>query len=335
MNGTVLSNKCPNCGGKKCYNPDTRKFHCENCGHEEPVSYGGTIISSLVGTALYDYQGVAGKKADEKAFRQYSNADWGRNEVTVECPGCGAQATFAPGKMTAKCEFCGTEVTQIKEKSDEMAPQGIIPFTVNLQGTDPVMRYQIFNNILVPKQFKQNVRIENLKPYYLPVWVFDAKANVEFSARYGDNEKWLRTDTAGQFQKVFQSVGAPASQRFRQAVESQIEEYLMTANVPFEPKYTAGYTVEKFTIPMDDAWKEVQNRLKRTLEDDICQQVCNKFGKKFCKVQQLNVNFAELKYRCILVPMWVDTVPFKGKEYVLAVNGQTGSFAGDYPAMFR
>ena len=50
---------------------------------------------------------------------------------------------------------------------------------------------------------------------------------------------------------------------------------------------------------------------------------------------QSNVNltssYRNLKYKYLLVPMWVNSFEYDGKRYMIVINGQTGEIAGQWP----
>jgi hypothetical protein len=48
-------------------------------------------------------------------------------------------------------------------------------------------------------------------------------------------------------------------------------------------------------------------------------------------MQSLHTDYENLKFKHILLPVWISSFKFKGKTYQFLVNGQTGEVQGERP----
>jgi hypothetical protein len=49
------------------------------------------------------------------------------------------------------------------------------------------------------------------------------------------------------------------------------------------------------------------------------------------RMQSLHTDYENLKFKHILLPVWISSFKFKGKTYQFLVNGQTGEVQGERP----
>ena len=91
----------------------------------------------------------------------------------------------------------------------------------------------------------------------------------------------------------------------------------------------SGYCSEIYTIDLEDAHiqakKKMQNEMRHLCERDVL--------RKFDRVSSLNMssNYDRETYKHILVPIYSSAYYYKGKEYHILINGQSGVISGEYP----
>ena len=49
---------------------------------------------------------------------------------------------------------------------------------------------------------------------------------------------------------------------------------------------------------------------------------------------QLSVNFSNIKYKYLLVPVWINSFTYDNQLYTIVINGQTGEISGKWPKSF-
>jgi len=66
---------------------------------------------------------------------------------------------------------------------------------------------------------------------------------------------------------------------------------------------------------------------------ELRQQLHNRVmpGKQKRNLQPGGVNWADMTFKYVLLPLWIGTYHYKGRQYQVMVNGQTGKVSGEKP----
>lgn len=337
MGNTVQKIECPSCGGRMLYDITRRRVVCQFCGcirtddGSFAVAADHTVSGIVKGTALYAYDGVQEAAMPEAKPAAQKKVSAGTLRE-ASCGGCGAKLVFREGVQTA-CPFCGSVYVDVMDFSAEV-PAGIIPFKVDAAGVETALRFPIGNNILVPKAFKPLVSADQYRAVYLPCWVVSAEVSVHFDAVYGDKPTWMHKKTEGQFTKKYTNIPLAASDKFAQALEEQLGEYNLAGNAPFEPELLAGVPAECCSLSLDEAWPMIEEKLRQTAAGDIADMVMQKTGAASCKATRIDMRCENKTYKYILVPLWVNTVTFKGQTFHTSINGENAIYGGGYPTIY-
>ncbi|MCF0116150.1 MAG: hypothetical protein HUJ56_12445, partial [Erysipelotrichaceae bacterium] len=70
-------------------------------------------------------------------------------------------------------------------------------------------------------------------------------------------------------------------------------------------------------------------RIKNTVEQSLASSI-HGYAAVHPEFMQLSVNDGKAHYA--LLPVWLLTTSWQGKQYIFAMNGQTGKMVGDLPA---
>ncbi|MDO4961390.1 MAG: hypothetical protein Q4E57_06010 [Eubacteriales bacterium] len=350
----IKMNLCPKCGGAISYDADKKKVVCRYCGFEEEHGAGAAAgFAGAAGTPLGDYHGVEAASFDANAEAAAGSAagiggvydgagsgtgdtagdSWGGELKSQTCNSCGAEILYDPKNIAGRCPFCHNTYTEVPKMGKALAPSGIIPFDINENGVTEALRFPILNNVLVPKAFKAECKPENMDAVYMPVWVFNAHAKAHFVAMYGDNEKKLKNRTEGDFEHDYEEFPCAASKEYPYDLSGQASFLNIKANVPFRFELMAGYPAERYSVSAADAWKKVQGIMGEAMKADIAERAISHFNCKYCRVESIILQFSDVSYKYIYMPVWINRIDYKGKTYPTLVSGQTGAFSGDFPAI--
>lgn len=323
---------CPKCTGQMEYHTQDRLLVCSFCGYsmkQMAEDTGLEVSDPLLGTALHEYHGIKEREITN-ADLQEESADWGISMVEASCSACGAELLLKEGNVSTTCPYCDSNV-MILSKSKEKMPMGIIPFQIEKSKIQEALQLPILHNILVPKEFKNQVDAEQFTPMYVPIWLFDLKVSIHFKGTYHQDKE----ETNGKFTKTYDGIGAPASKVYRDLVKDQISAYHLEKNVPFTPELVSGIIVQKQSLSMNEALLLAKERVEEMAKAEIVDKMGAKFHAKDCAVKELSVEYESSTVRHILVPLYFDTISYREKRYAQSVNGQTGIYYGDFPAKFR
>lgn len=343
MEQNIRKIDCPNCGGRMLYDIARRRVVCQFCGcirrDDGSIAIGAdhTVTGIVKGTALYDYDGVKAadmSAASSAATSAAASAGTASSYAmrTAVCSSCGAELMFEDGSIQTSCPFCGSvhiDMTGI----DDNTPAGIIPFKVDQAGVETALRFPIGNNVLVPKPFKALVTYDKYKAVYLPLWAVSAEVNVDFTAKYGDRPKNLKNSMTAQFSRSYSNVPTSASKKYAETLTEQLEEFNLAGNEHFSPELLAGIPAERCSFSLEEAWPIIEASIHKRIREDILEQIMKKTGSAECEVVDMKVSYVSKDYKYILVPLWINTVEFKGHTFCTSINGETAIYGGGYPTI--
>ena len=101
---------------------------------------------------------------------------------TYLCESCGGEIMADESTAATSCPFCGSPVVLMEQVTGALRPDFVIPFKLDKEAAKEAYRNHLKGKILLPKQFKDENHIDEIKGMYVPFWLFDASA--EAMARY-------------------------------------------------------------------------------------------------------------------------------------------------------
>jgi hypothetical protein len=107
-----------------------------------------------------------------------------------------------------------------------------------------------------------------------------------------------------------------------------LEPFDLTQAMDFQTAYLAGYLADRYDVGSQDSMARANARIKASTEDAFRETVV---GYNSVVPQTSTVQLKNSKARYGLLPVWILNTKYRGKEYLFAMNGQTGKFAGDLP----
>lgn len=161
--------KCPCCQGAITFDSTIQKMKCPYCGTEFEME-------TLVG---YDNELRNEQDAD---MRWETNAgdEWQVGETqglrSYICKSCGGEIVGDENTAAASCPFCGNPVVIMDQFSDSLMPDYVIPFKLDKRAAKEALKKHYQGKALLPKVFKNENHIDEVKGVYVPFWLFDADA---------------------------------------------------------------------------------------------------------------------------------------------------------------
>ncbi|MFA6730172.1 MAG: hypothetical protein WCR95_04175 [Eubacteriales bacterium] len=318
--------KCPSCGGAMDFDPKTGMLLCMYCG------------------AVKDFEGDNPEIAMEIDFdlaEDFGSHDWGKEKKSVVCRSCGGESIYDALEISDICPYCGSPLVAEAGYVDAMAPGGVCGFSVSLKDAAAKFKKWIKRRFFAPKAVKKFAEPESFKGVYLPFWTFDTQTTANYTARYGIDRtvtvngkprtttSWYRT--SGVYEKAFDDLLVSGTTRYEEKLLSKIEPFNTSQSRVYKPEYIAGFIAERYSVGLNDAWVCGRGKIKKNLEDSIKSHI--KRTKHCNKVQSLkfSVNYSELKFKYLLLPVWMSSFRYKDKIYNFLVNGQTGKVGGKTP----
>ena len=97
--------------------------------------------------------------------------------------------------------------------------------------------------------------------------------------------------------------------------------------VPFSMSYLSGFFAEKRNIESSEIESGVEQKIRHLSEEKLERtiEVPN------VTLKDSNIRVGELSWKYNLLPVWVLNYKHKEKNYIYALNGQTGKVYGELP----
>ncbi len=123
--------------------------------------------------------------SDTGEWQSSADEDWGTDADKMRvysCPSCGAQLICEETTAATSCPYCGNPTVIPEQFSGILKPDYILPFKLSKEDAVSSLKRHYKGKLLLPKLFRDNNHIEELRGIYVPFWLFDGEA--EGSANY-------------------------------------------------------------------------------------------------------------------------------------------------------
>ncbi len=324
--------KCPCCGGAVEFDTGVQKLKCPYCDSEFDIA-----------AMEAEQQAIDNFKESEMKWDTAAGAEWLTGETeglrVYVCESCGGEVVADETTGATSCPFCGNPVVMKGHFSGDLKPDCVIPFKFDKKAAKEALKKHYLGKKLLPKVFKDQNHIEEIKGVYVPFWLFDTDANAQIKYEATRLRTWSTGSydyTETSFYSVlrggnigFSNVPVDGSTKMADELMESIEPFDIADAVPFNGAYLAGYLADKYDVDAEESITRANERIKRSTEDEFAKTVDGGYTTVIPKMSNIDLNNGSAKYA--LYPVWILNTDWKGKKYTFAMNGQTGKFVGDLP----
>jgi len=127
---------------------------------------------------------------------------------------------------------------------------------------------------------------------------------------------------------TFAHVPVDGSRKLDDTLMESIEPFDYSRGVDFRTAYLAGYLADRYDVSSEESISRARERMKKSAEDAVLSTV---MGYDSVIPESTAVHVDESKVTYALLPVWILNTSWQGKNYIFAMNGQTGRFVGDLP----
>ena len=106
------------------------------------------------------------------------------------CKSCGGQIIGSRTTAATSCPFCGSPVIVTQQFTGDLKPDYVIPFKLNKNDAKEALKRHLKGKRFIPKVFKQEQHIDEIKGIYVPFWLFDADANAQIRYKATRTPSW-------------------------------------------------------------------------------------------------------------------------------------------------
>lgn len=336
--------KCPNCGGGLKFNPETQKSKCEYCLSEFTDLELTTMSQAIEEKARRLKQEADAAEETSAAETSAAEAPAAGAPETPEhlvgyvCNSCGAEVVTDETTAATFCYYCHNPVLVTERLSGEFRPTRIIPFTFDKEKATASFLKWAKSKRFVPKEFYSRSQLEKITGMYLPYWMADFKADIDYAGTGTNKRVWRVGNTEYTENKVFRierqgtidvdHIHEIAMKKIDKGLINSISPYDETKALPFSMTYLSGFFAEKYDIEKQEVLPVIENNA-RQYTSILIQEAIGSYDKVDLERSELDLRLKGWDYT--LMPAWVLTYLYKGKTYIYAVNGQTGKSYGELP----
>ena len=323
--------KCPCCDGAIEFDSTLQKMKCPYCDSEFDIE------------ALQSYrEELNGQPQDNMSWETAAGQDWQPGEVeglrVYCCNSCGGEIVADETTGATECPFCGNPVVMTGQFSGALKPDLVIPFQVDKKAAIAKLQEHYKGKLLLPKVFKDENHIKEVKGLYVPVWLFDTDADAYVRYRATRTRVW--SDSEYNYQETsfysvtraggigFENVPVDGSSKMDDTLMESIEPYHIEDAVDFQTAYLAGYLADKYDVDVEASIERANQRIKHSTEEAFRDTVV---GYTTVDPVCTNIQLQNGCARYALYPVWILNTKWRDKTFTFGINGQTGKIAGDLP----
>lgn len=353
----VLNYKCPNCSAGLTFDSKTQKMTCQYCGSSYSIDELEEKLGKYAGGQFSDEGDGADAEPASQASGQTetsksSSESWGTSEdlngwteeeknqtLTWNCPSCGASMITDKTVGAVVCPYCDNPMVMPEQFSESFRPDYVIPFQKDKKDALAALKQYYVGKPLLPKVFKDQNHLEEIRAVYVPFWLFDldADARIQYDAartRFWSDRDFNYTEIshfnivrAGEIK--FDGIPVDGSEKIDNTMMEAIEPYHYEDLKPFDLSYLSGYMANKYDQKPEELKSRVYERMKKTVMDEFRDTVRG-YESVIPRKENIQVK-RQGKVKYGLLPVWFLNTKWNGQDYAFAMNGQTGKLIGDLP----
>ena len=362
MSSQITNYQCPACTGPLHFDSASGKLVCDYCGssyttqeieefYREKDEHAAEAFEKEEAAAAEKEEAAAEETAEQEAVDESPqgnpwdasdiSSDWGKEAEGMKsysCPSCGAELICEETTAASSCPYCGNPTIIPGQFKGALKPDYIIPFRLDQKAAEEALKRHYKGKMLLPGAFTKNNHIKEVKGIYVPFWLFDGVAEGEVTFHATRSKTYRRGDTeiteTDHFNVVrggslaFSRVPADAKKNMPDGHMDAIEPFRYEEIQEFSTAYLPGYFADRYDVSAKQNIPRIERRVKETmvqqLEDTVSGYQTVKPVRKNISIQRGRVSYA-------LLPVWILNTRWNGKNYLFAMNGQTGKIVGDLP----
>ena len=323
--------KCPCCDGGIEFHSGAQKMKCPYCDTEFDVD-----------DVVAYQQAVAEDAGDDMTWQTDPGQQWSEEETqglrTYVCRTCAGEIVTDATTGATHCPYCGNPVVMKGQFEGDLKPDLVIPFKLDKKAAMEALKKHYKGKRLMPKAFKDENRIQQIKGVYVPFWLFeaDADAHIRYKAtrvRCWSDSNYDYTETR-HYSLIrggklgFNWVPVDGSSKMADDLMESIEPFDISDAVDFQTAYLSGYLADRYDVTAEQSVDRANTRVRNTTEAAFNSTVS---GYTTCVPVSTNIHLQNGKAKYALYPVWLLSTTWKDKNYTFAMNGQTGRLVGDLP----
>ncbi|MDR1960780.1 MAG: hypothetical protein LBQ16_00685 [Gracilibacteraceae bacterium] len=332
----VLEYKCPGCGAPLVFDSGAQDMSCAHCGNSFAVE------------TLKEYEAAKGFGDADCEWGDYSRdsggGDWQAGEQEnlrlASCPSCGGELIGDAATIAAECPYCGNMMILREQIAGQLRPDFVLPFRLDKEAATAALKNFYKNKPLLPGAFKDQNHIESIKGVYVPFWLFDCGTSARITYRatrvsFRSDSRYNYTTTrhyhvlrAGDID--FARVPVDGSGKIDDVYMEALEPFDYTDFQPFSTTYLSGFLADRYDVDAKASEGRANERIRASAQE-MFDATVRREGFTTYHAEAVNIRLKSGEISYALLPVWLLNTKYRGRDYLFAMNGQTGKFTGRLP----
>jgi len=331
----ITNYQCPNCTGPLGFDGASGKQQCGHCGASFDVAVIEQIYADLERAA-------AAAGAAQQWDLSMAGGSWSEQEAarirSYSCPSCGAGILCDDTTAATSCPYCLNPTVVPGQFTGQLRPDYVIPFRLDKQAAKEALKKYYRKKKFLPKAFAAENNIDDVKGIYVPFWLFDgqADASVCYKATKVSNYTsgdYKVTDTdhyrvVREGSVAFEKVPVDGSSKMPDNHMDAVEPFDYRELKPFSTAYLPGFLADKYDVSAGECSQRANSRIIASTESAFA-ATAGGYTSLATEYSHMNLRQGAVKYA--LLPVWMLSTKWKGRDFLFAMNGQTGKLIGDLP----
>ena len=320
---------CPNCGGSLSFDPASQKLQCKYCN--------STYTQEEVQKIFAEQEGAKDQPISFSDTQDYSESEISSMHA-YSCTSCGAEVYADENTAVTICPYCGSP-TVLKQQFIAKKPQYVLPFQIDKPQALEALKSFYKKKPFLPKAFSDQNQIEKVQGVYVPFWLCGATMDVNALYDATRSHTWERGDdriTETEHYRLvrrgsvsFENVPIDASSKMPDTYMDALEPFDSSKLMPFNFSYMLGYMADSYDVSSTDAQPHIDERMINSTSAALRNTAVG-YDSVITVSEHARRSNATAVYA--FLPVWLLSTKYHNKDYLFAVNGQSGKTVGSLPA---
>ena len=321
---------CHQCGAQLVFDITAQLLKCPSCGNEQPI-----IEDAGKQVVEHDLGGIRSSRA--RALVQAGA------EKEIVCQNCGGHTTFGGTLTATRCPYCATPIQRddVHDAPDRLPVDAVLPFQVAEPAAKDVVEKWIKSRWFAPTEFKKYSEAGSFASVYIAYFTFDATADTNYTGERGttytvtvgsgDNQRtetrirW--THASGRVHNSFDDLPVMANIGLDEKKVAALEPWPTQQARPYSAEYVAGHLSRTYDRTAEQCFEPA----KQQMEAEIDRTVRRDIGGNQQRVHSKDSRWYDMRFKYLLLPVWLLTVVYEGKPFQVCINGVSGEVQGRRP----
>jgi hypothetical protein len=326
---------CPNCGREMEFDPEKQTLACRSCGEgaPEPPPAANAITESDFAAALRHQERGAACDAP----------------LVVVCDNCAAETVLPPHVAADRCVYCDSPLVAAGQVRKVLRPAAVMPFAVSREKATAAYRDWLRSRWFLPNAARQTARLDAMSGVYLPFWTYDCRTTTRYTGSRGiyyyvqvpyavtvNGRTVMRTRTerrtrwypvSGMVGNRFDDILIPGGQSLPADLLKELAPWPLAELKPYHPDFIRGFREDVYTVDLEAGFARAKGAMKPEIEETIRTDI----GGNEQSINSMQIDYREITFKHILLPVWVSVFRFRNRAYPILVNARTGEVQGRRP----